>query len=211
MQPADPTHTHSAAAEPARLMVLISGSGRSLINLHDRCLDGTLNARIAGVIASRPCAGVKRARDREIQAIIEPGEIPSDRLAALAHAHHADLVVLAGYLRRVDLPPSLEGRVINIHPALLPGDGTAGRFGGRGMYGAHVHRAVLEAGETQSGCTVHVVTNAFDSGPVILQKSCPVNPDDTPADLAARVFQLELEALPEAVTACLAARAARTS
>jgi phosphoribosylglycinamide formyltransferase-1 len=101
--------------------------------------------------------------------------------------------VLAGYLKLVNIPPGYERRVVNIHPALLPG------FGGAGMYGHRVHEAVLASGDGESGCTVHFCDEVFDRGPIILQKRCPVLPGDTPDMLAARVFDLECRAYPEAL------------
>jgi len=180
-------------------LVLLSGSGRTLVNLHERCRDGRLDARVVGVIASRECPGLERAREAGLHTEIVPGDVPGAALAERAERLGADWVVLAGYLRKVEIPPSLQGRVVNIHPALLPGDGTGGRFGGRGMYGERVHRAVIEAGERESGCTVHLCDAEYDAGPVVVQKRCEVRPDDTPQTLADRVFGLELEAYPEAL------------
>lgn len=188
-----------STAAKARLGVLISGSGRSLMNLHALCVQGDLDAQIVDVIASRPCAGAERARAAGLPVEIIPGDIPKDSLEARVRRLAIDWVVLAGYLRLLPIPPALRGRIINIHPALLPGDGTGGRFGGAGLYGMKVHRAVIEAGETESGCTVHFCDDRYDSGRVILRKSCPVLPGDTPESLAERVFALELEALPEAL------------
>ena len=105
----------------------------------------------------------------------------------------ADLVCNCGFLRLLLVPPAWEGKVMNIHPALLP------KYGGKGMWGDHVHRAVLAAGEKESGCTVHFVTNEYDAGPVILQRRVPVREGDTVDSLAARVFAEECEAYPEAV------------
>ena len=104
-----------------------------------------------------------------------------------------DLVVMAGFLKHVLIPPDFEDRVINIHPSLLPS------FGGPGMYGHHVHQAVIDRGVKISGCTVHYVDNHYDNGPIILQRSCEVKDDDTADSLAARVFQEECEALPAAI------------
>lgn len=193
------------ADAPARLMVMLSGSGRTMLNIADRCDDGTLHAEIARVIASRDCKGVERAAQRGIPAAVIPGEIPASDLLALVEADAIDVVILAGYLRKLSIPPQLEGRVLNIHPALLPGDGTPGRFGGRGLYGRHVHQAVLDAGESESGCTVHVVTPDYDAGPVVLRRTCAVNPNDTAETLAQRVFALELETYPDAIAAHLRA------
>lgn len=184
-----------------RLLVLLSGGGRTLLNLLDAIEAGDLRARIAGVIASRPCAGVERAQARGVPARVERGMIPATRLLEIAREHNAQWVVLCGYLQKVDLPPELEGRVVNIHPALLP------NFGGPGMYGDRVHKAVLDSGLTESGCTVHLCDAHYDSGPIVLQKRCPVLPGDTVESLAARVFELECRAYPEALSMLLAGRA----
>jgi phosphoribosylglycinamide formyltransferase-1 len=104
-----------------------------------------------------------------------------------------ELVVMAGFLKHVLIPPDFDARVINIHPSLLPS------FGGPGMYGHHVHQAVLDRGDKVSGCTVHYVDNLYDHGPVLLQRSCDVHGDDTADTLAARVFEQECLALPDAI------------
>ncbi len=185
-----------ATERPAKLAVMLSGSGRTLMNLLEamNTMDsGRLEASVPLVIASRECLGAQRARERGLTTIVEPGEITADRLDNLLGAHGAEWVALAGYLLMVNIPPRFEGRVVNIHPALLP------RFGGAGMYGLRVHRAVIDAGETKSGCTVHLCDSRYDAGPIILQKTCPVEPDDTPEALAARVFELECRAYPEAL------------
>lgn len=189
----------SSGIDRSRLAVFLSGSGRTLVNLHDRIASGWLEARIVDVVASRQCVGVERAEALGYRPEIVPGEFTSDELLERVRRTGAGLVVLAGYLRRVPVPQELERRIVNIHPALLPGDGTGGRFGGKGLYGIRVHRAVIEAGEPESGCTVHYCDEAYDAGPVILRRSCPVLPGDTPEDLAARVFELELETLPDAL------------
>lgn len=186
------------AARAARLAVLISGGGRTLVNLHDRIRDGTLPASIVLVIASRECPGAARARERGLRTMVVDGEIPSGRLGAILRDAGVDWVVLAGYLKYVHVPPGFGGRVVNIHPALLPS------FGGKGMYGRHVHEAVIRSGARESGCTVHVVDEQYDRGPILLQKRCPVLPDDTPDTLAARVFELETRALPQALASLIA-------
>ena len=181
-----------------RLAILLSGSGRTLLNIHDHILAGDLPAEIALVVASRECLGADRARERRLPTEVVPGDIPPDRLDALLAEHRIDWVVLAGYLRRLPIPPAYQGRVVNIHPALLPA------HGGPGMYGDRVHAAVLAAGETESGCTVHLCDAQYDTGPIILQKRCPVLEGDTPHTLAARVFELETQAYPEALKLLLA-------
>lgn len=189
------------ASAPARLMVLLSGGGRTMVNLAERIDAGGLNARIALVIASRECPGAERARERGFDTRVIPGDIPADQLGALARGAQADWIVLAGYLRLVRIPPGFAQRVVNIHPALLPD------FGGPGMYGERVHKAVLAAGRSVSGCTVHLCDDRYDRGPVVLQMSCPVEKDDTPGTLAARVFELEKRALPEALAHLISGRA----
>lgn len=177
----------------ARLVVLISGGGRTLLNLRDQIDAGRLNATIPLVIASGLSAGVERAKARGLRVEVVPGTIPCERLAALLKEARADLVVLAGYLKLLNIPPGFEGRVVNIHPALLP------KFGGHGMYGEKVHAAVLASDEPISGCTVHLCDARYDTGPVLLQMTCPVEPGDTPETLAARVFELEKQAYPKAL------------
>jgi phosphoribosylglycinamide formyltransferase 1 len=187
---ADPHHR-------PRLDVLLSGSGRTLMNVVDSIAAGRLHAEVALVIASRECLGLQRARDAQLPARLIPGDIPAPDLERTLREHNIDWVVLAGYLRLLNIPASHRGRVVNIHPALLPD------FGGPGMYGRRVHEAVLRSGARQSGCTVHYCDEAYDTGAIILQKTCPVLPGDTPESLADRVHALECQAYPEALARLL--------
>lgn len=180
-----------------RLAVLLSGSGRTLLNLLDEIDARRLHAEIALVIASRECLGAERARERNIPTEVLPGRIPAQSLQQRFDSGRIAWGVLAGYLQLLDVPPAYAGRIVNIHPALLP------RHGGPGMYGHHVHRAVLDAGDTESGCTVHLVDGEYDHGQTILQRRCPVLPTDTPDTLAARVFEQECIAYPEALRTLL--------
>ncbi len=181
-----------------RLGVMIGGGGRTLINLADSIDRGEIDASIELVLAPREdLPGVAKARERGLPIEIVDRDDSSANLDArineqLRHAR-VDLVCMAGYLRYFRMDESLHGRVMNIHPALLP------CFGGQGMYGMRVHRAVLEHGCKVSGCTVHFVDEHYDNGPIILQRTCPVLEGDTPETLAARVFQEERRAYPEAV------------
>lgn len=175
-----------------RLGVLLSGTGRTLQNLLDRIGDGRLRASIAGVAADRADAfGLQRAMDSglETRVLREPSAIWSWLLEL-----DVDLVVLAGYLRLLPIVPEFDGRVLNIHPSLLP------RHGGRGMHGERVHSAVLAAGDAESGCTAHLCNARYDDGRILVQARVPVRPDDTPATLAARVFAAECEVYPAAIT-----------
>jgi formyltetrahydrofolate-dependent phosphoribosylglycinamide formyltransferase len=184
---------------PLRLAILLSGSGRTLENLLEWITEGRLSATVEVVIASRgDVRGVGVAQRAGLPTRVLPQGTHSTaewsaEIFAACRAAKADLVVMAGFLKLVEIPADFAGRVINIHPALLPA------FGGKGFHGMHVHRAVLARGCTVSGCTVHLVDNEYDHGRIILQKTVPVLPDDTPESLAARVFAVECQALPEAI------------
>jgi len=170
--------------------------------LADACLSGDVPASISVVISAVDgTPAVEAARNRELHvAIIPPGEDYGGRL--LAALTGSELVCLAGYTRLLpdEVLRAFPESVLNVHPALLP------KFGGKGMYGRHVHEAVLASGETESGCTVHKVTEVYDEGPIIVQLRCPVEPGDTPDTLAARVLALETKAYPEAVKSLIDAR-----
>lgn len=182
-----------------RLGCLISGGGRTVLNLQETIQRGEVPAEIAVVIAHREdLAGVERCRAAGLRVEIvpvAPKEALADRIDATLGAAGVELVCLAGYLRHFRVAPRWTNRVVNIHPSLLP------RHGGHGMYGDRVHAAVLAAGDSESGCTVHEVDEIYDHGAVLLQRRCPVEPDDTVATLAARVFDEECRAFPEAITA----------
>ena len=194
-------------SRPLNLAVLVSGSGTTLQNLIDRVADGSLPARINIVIGSRPeLVGLQRAADAKLMNFVvdrrDCVDIPefSRQVFKLIDDAGVDLVVLAGWLCLLDIPEKYAGRIVNIHPALLPS------FGGKGMYGRKVHEAVLAHGCKVSGCTVHFVDAHYDSGPIILQRTCPVLDDDTPQTLAARVFEEEKRAYPEAIRLFAAGR-----
>jgi len=185
---------------PRRLAVLLSGSGRTLENLLDRIAAGRLAATVAIVVASRPeVRGVDIARRAGVPVEVLPREDRSTAawsaaIFAACRSASAELVVMAGFLHLLEIPADFAGRVINIHPSLLPA------FGGQGFHGEHVHRAVLERGCTVSGCTVHLVDDQYDHGRILLQATVPVLPDDSVSSLAARVFAAECDALPDAIS-----------
>ena len=204
----------------ARLGILVSGGGRTALNIAGRCRrapsvrdardaagpdEKYLEADIAIVIAHREEApAVARCRAAGLRVAVIPiageaGVAPvEDRIDAALEAARVDLVCLAGYLRKFRVGDRWVGRALNIHPGLLPD------FGGHGMYGDRVHAAVLAAGARESGCTVHEVDGEYDRGPVVLERRCAVERGDTAASLAARVFGLECEAYPEAIARHLA-------
>lgn len=188
----------SVSPEIRSLAVFLSGSGRTLRNICRKIDEGFLPARVSLVVASRECGGERWAAGKGIPTVVRPGVIPKEELGRLLVTHHVEYVALAGYLSFFEIPGGFEHRVTNIHPALLPG------FGGKGMYGEKVHRAVLAAGCRVSGCTVHFCDDGYDTGPIISQLSCPVYESDTPETLGERVFELEKRAYPIALRSLLA-------
>lgn len=198
--PSDERRATSDEGRIIRLGVLISGGGRTLMNILEHIKQGRLNAEVAVVISSRSAAaGVERAKNAGLNVkIIRTKDYPdidefSGRIEQELAAAKVDLVIQGGWLCLWKIPARYENRVMNIHPALLPS------FGGQGMWGHHVHEAVLKAGCKISGCTVHFCTNEYDSGPIIIQRCCSVLEGDTPDTLAARVFKQECIAYPQAI------------
>jgi phosphoribosylglycinamide formyltransferase-1 len=189
---------------PARVAVLASGGGTNLQALIDRFnADPAAPARVELVVGSRAGIGaLERAERAGIDAVALDAralgaEAFGQALAETLRTHRIDLVVLAGWLQLVpaEVVRAFHGRMINIHPALLPA------FGGQGMYGMRVHRAVVQAGVRVSGATVHFVDERYDEGAIIAQWPVPVLPGDTPESLAARVLAVEHRILPLAVEA----------
>ena len=182
------------------LAILISGSGTTLQNLIDKINDKTLNANIQIVISSAPDTyGVKRAEQNNIPVSIvqrkgfNNSEIFSNTIINEIEKYSVDLIILAGFLHLFKIPDKYTGKVMNIHPGLIPS------FCGKGYYGHHVHEAVIESGVKVSGCTVHFVDNEYDCGPIIIQRVVQVHEDDSPETLAQRVFKEECIAYPEAI------------
>lgn len=185
---------------PIRIAALISGGGTTVLNLQQRIAAGELPAEIVRVIASRTdCAGVEKARTAGLavdvvsrKSFASTAEFSAAIFRSIVESR-ADLVTLAGFLSLLEIPQSFRGRVMNVHPSLIPA------FCGKGFHGRHVHEAVLERGAKVSGCTIHFADNEYDHGPIIVQRTVPVLDDDTPESLAARVFEAECEAYPEAI------------
>lgn len=198
------------ATSPPSLLpvaVLISGGGTTLKNLLAKIAAGELPIEIRLVVSSSATAkGLDYARDAGIPTLVVERREHAD-VAAFSRAlfeacrqARAQLIVCAGFLKLLDVPPDFEQRMLNIHPSLIPA------FCGHGFYGLRVHAAALEHGVKLSGCTVHFVDNEYDHGPIVLQRAVPVRDDDTPETLAARVFAAECEALPEAIRLYAAGR-----
>jgi phosphoribosylglycinamide formyltransferase-1 len=191
-------------SSPLRLVVLISGAGSNLLALDDACRQGALNAHIVGVLSDRSAApGLERARARGLhtEALpISPDESRSAhdaRLLAAINALQPDLVLLAGYMRILDtnFVQSLQGRLLNIHPSLLP------RY-----KGLHTHRRALEAGDIEHGATVHFVTPELDGGPAVLQARIKIHPGDDESTLAARIQRCEHVIYPTVAQWCASGR-----
>ena len=182
------------------LAVLLSGSGKTLQNLIDKIGDKTLNAKIQIVISSSPDAyGLKRAKKNNIPATVvkysdyNSAEVFSNAIIKEIEEYPIDLIILAGFMHLFKIPDKYSGKVMNIHPGLIPS------FCGKGYYGHHVHEAVIESGVKVSGCTVHFVDNEYDNGPIIIQRTVPVHEGDTPDNLVQKVFKEECIAYPDAI------------
>lgn len=198
---------NAAPHSPLRLAVLISGGGTTLRNLLDKIDDGSLDARVELVVSSNPAAkGLEFARQASIPDVVVErkahGSVESFSAEIFDHCRRVapHLVAMGGFLKLLRIPDDFAGRVVNIHPSLIPA------FCGEGFYGRRVHQAALDYGVKLSGCTVHFVDNQYDHGPIILQRAVEVRDDDTPDTLAARVFKAECEAYPEALRLYAAGR-----
>jgi phosphoribosylglycinamide formyltransferase-1 len=183
-----------------KLAVLVSGSGTTLQNLIDVIRAGGLDAEVRIVVGSKPgLKGIERASAAGIMNFVVDRKAFEDcasfskQVFGLIDDAEVDLICMAGWLCLLEIPGKYAGRIINIHPSLLPS------FGGKGMFGKKVHQAVLDYGCKVTGCTVHFVDATYDTGPVILQRTCEVKEDDTADTLAARVFEEEKAAFPEAI------------
>jgi phosphoribosylglycinamide formyltransferase 1 len=187
---------------PLTIGMLISGGGTTLKNLLHWHQRGQLPVEFSMVVSSGPQAkGLQIADDWGIQTAVvrrrecQTAEAHRDAIFELFRRKSVELVVMGGYLEHLLIPEDYSHRVVNIHPSLIPA------FCGKGFYGQRVHQAVLDFGAKISGCTVHFADDHYDHGPIIAQRACPVYEDDTPETLAARVFELECQLLPECIAA----------
>jgi phosphoribosylglycinamide formyltransferase 1 len=174
-----------------KMAVLLSGSGRTLDNFHERIESGTLAGKIEVVVSN--VAGVLGLSKAEKYGYPAFHIAENDAINRLLKDYDIDIVCLAGYLKLYTPPPELARAVINIHPSLIPS------FCGDGFYGHHVHEAVKARGCTVSGCTVHFANEKYDEGPIILQKCVELSYEDDPDTIADKVFAIECEAFPEAI------------
>jgi len=174
-----------------KMAVLLSGSGRTLDNFHERIVAGTMRGEIAVVVSNVAGGkGLEKAARYGYPAFLAVDSAATNRVLA---DYPIDLVLLAGYLKLYQPPAHLARRVLNIHPSLIPA------FCGPGFYGMKVHRAVKARGVRVSGCTVHFANEVYDEGPIVVQRCVPVEREDSPDDIAHRVFAAECEAYPEAI------------
>jgi phosphoribosylglycinamide formyltransferase-1 len=174
-----------------KMAVLLSGSGRTLDNFHERIQAGTLQGEIQVVISNVADAlGLEKARNYGYPAFHAVG---NPAINEILGRYDVDIIALAGYLKLYQPPAYLEKNVLNIHPSLIPS------FCGPGFYGHHVHEAVKARGCRVSGCTVHFANEVYDEGPIVVQKCVPIDDEDTPDDIADKVFAVECEAFPEAI------------
>lgn len=182
-----------------KITILISGGGTNLQSIIDSIENGKLAVKISYVIADRPAYGLERASNYNISDLLIDRKLGrkawTEEFLKIMEKENPDLIVLAGFLSILDkkIITEFKGKIINIHPALLP------KYGGKGMYGINVHKAVIKAREKESGCTVHFVDAGVDTGNIILQKRVKVLADDTPEILQKRVLEQEHLALPEAI------------
>lgn len=185
------------------LVVFASGSGSNFQAIIDSIKEGTLDAGIAGLITDRPGIGaIQRAKSESIPVYTIKYNTQSSYTEQLIHKldeWKPDLIILAGYLKKIPIAitEKYPNQIINIHPSLLP------KYGGKGFYGLNVHKAVVDANEKESGCTVHFVNEFYDQGDIIEQKKVPVSPDDTPESLARKVLKEEHKLLPKVIAEIL--------
>ncbi|MDD5759309.1 MAG: phosphoribosylglycinamide formyltransferase [Desulfobulbaceae bacterium] len=174
-----------------KMAVLLSGSGRTLDNFHERLHNGTMQGSIEVVISNkRDALGLEKSRKYGYPAFHGQDNEAINKILA---NYQVDLILLAGFLKLYTPPPTLNHAVLNIHPSLIPA------FCGDGFYGMRVHRAAHARGVKVSGCTVHFANQEYDQGPIVVQKCVTISDEDTPDDIASKVFTAECEAFPEAI------------
>lgn len=184
------------------IVVFASGSGTNFQSIIDAVEDGRINGRICGLITNKSdITAIERAKNHKIEhRVLKPSDFETEgdytrELLKQLENWNTDLIVLAGYMIKIPVKviDNYEGRIINIHPSLLP------KYGGKGFYGIKVHQAVIDNNESETGCTVHVVTEKYDDGPILAQRKVPVKKSDDAPALAARVLKQEHRLFPEVI------------
>ncbi|MEG0517822.1 MAG: phosphoribosylglycinamide formyltransferase [Bacteroidales bacterium] len=179
-----------------KLAIFASGSGTNAQNIITY-FSSKSSAKVELIISNKPDAYVlERAKNLNVASIVlSKEELMSDKILQILKEHRIDFIVLAGYLLKIPaiLIHNYHSRIINIHPALLP------KFGGKGMYGHHVHQAVVASGEKETGITIHLVDEVYDNGRILFQATCPVTPTDTPDSVAAKIHELEQAHFPREI------------
>lgn len=179
-------------------MTGLKGRGSNMVAIAKSCQSRAIGAEIVCVVSQiSNSEAATRAREVGLQIEVIPSkqEHYDEKLLECFARHQVDIICLAGYMKLLheSVVKAFPQRILNIHPALLP------KFGGKGMYGHYVHQAVIDAHETESGCTIHFVSDKYDEGDILCQRKCPVFPDDSPETLAQRVILLEHQSYPEAI------------
>ena len=179
-----------------KMAVLLSGTGRTLDNFHECIENRTMSGTISVVVSNvEGVLGLEKAEKYGYPNHYAP---TIDGINEILGRYEVDLVLLAGFLKLYTPPPALSKAVLNIHPSLIPA------FCGEGFYGMRVHRAVYRRGARVSGCTVHFANDIYDDGPIVVQRAVQLDDEDTPDDIAAKVFEAECVAYPEAVNKVIA-------
>lgn len=181
-----------------KVAILVGGTGRgtNMKSLAQSCFDKRVDASVALVISPKENEAIEWARFFDIPVeILSKSEDYAEALLKIIVAYQIDIICLAGYMYLLpkNIIEHLPGRILNIHPSLLP------KYGGKGMYGMNVHQAIFDANEIESGCTVHKVNEQYDDGAIVIQKRCTITTEDTPETIAAKVLELEHLAYPEAL------------
>jgi len=182
------------------IVVFASGSGTNFKSIIDAVKKGTLQANIKGFVTNNPeCGAILKAQKNNIETYIIEGDKIDQKLISKLEEWKTDLIILAGFLKKIpsNLVHKYKGKIINIHPSLLP------KYGGKGFYGMHVHRAVINNNDTESGCTVHLVTEKYDDGPILAQEKVKIHKNDTPESLAKKVLHKEHQLLPKVISSIL--------
>jgi len=187
--------------KPKNIVIFVSGNGSNMSNLITH-FEGRTDGNIEAVFSNKKeCLGIENAQKMGVNTVVfSKQELEEGNVAELVQLLNADLIVLAGFLLKIpkEFTSQFENKIVNVHPSLLP------KFGGKGMYGRHVHQAVIEASETKSGISFHYVNENYDEGNLITQFECSIDPTDTIEDLQKKIQELERKHFPEVLEKLIA-------